>query len=838
MDYVAANAFLNAFATSRDADGRRTRAIAWGAWADQGMAFKAARALAPTRVVDPMSHPLLGRQADRGPSERVFQTRYDPQQLWALDEHRLADGTAVLPGSGYVELFRAAWSGTRGFAPMELRDVQLLAPLHLGQGQYCDVRVGLTRNRHGWDAVVSSLGGDVWQEHARATLVEPPSPSTGATTALLPISRIAKRCAGPPQTSEAGLRPQQQRHLHFGPRWNALRSLQLGATEAIAWCELPTAFAADLEVWLAHPALVDLALHAGLPLVTGDSATSDLFVPLTIGAIRFLRSVPARFYSHARLKGQGHALSEVVSFDVTIADESGQVLVEVDELVLRRLDARTRAAWTTTSPAVARQGGRLSLATLVQQGIRPSEGADVFYRALGAAAPACVVASPLDLSTLVAAERPAEASRPATPVVSAPATAAGPRDDYERALCGLWSELLGVPNVGIHDNFFDLGGHSLIAVRLFSRIRKLYSVSFGLAVLFEAPTVAACAALLRKELGTPAGEPSSPALSAPVAALTAGSGVPMDVIRRSPCLVPIQPNGRKRPLFTFPGIGGNVVGFQALTKSLPPDQPVVGLQSLGVDGGHQPLLSMREIAAHFITELRSVQPVGPYLLGGFSFGGIVGLEVAQQLHAAGERVELLALFDTLLDSTDFTVSRGSAPWLRWLDFMRRRVAHHWRALLAVEPRLLPGYLAGKGRTIRRRTKNRLWREAVAIQEAVLQTNDDEPIDLIPSLRRVRDANVLATKRYVPVPYHGVVTLFRAMERGLEPVSSDANWRYLAAGGLTVVDVPGSHLTMLEAPNVWVLGSALDEAISRAQNQYDRPHTRPDQGAAQSVLADF
>jgi acyl transferase domain-containing protein len=837
VDYVAANAFLNAFAISRDADGRRTRAIAWGAWADQGMAFKAVHAPAPVRAADPMSHPLLGRPADRGPSERVFQTRYDPQQLWALDEHRLADGTAVLPGSGFVELFRAAWSGTRGFAPMELRDVQLMAPLHLGQGQHCDVRVGLTRNGHGWDAVVSSLGGEVWQDHARATLVEPPGPTPGSTPVLLPISRIAKRCVVPPQTAEAGLRPRQERHLRFGPRWNALRSLQLGTAEAIAWFELPTAFAPDLDVWLAHPALVDLALHAGLPLVTGDSATSDLFVPLTIGAVRFLRPVPARFYSHARLKGQGHALSEVVSFDVTIADESGQVLVEVDELVLRRLDARTRAAWTTTPPAVARRGGRLSLTTLVQQGIRPSEGADVFYRALGVAAPACVVASPLDLSTLVAAERPAAVSRPGTlPEVSAPATAA-PRDDYERALCGLWSELLGAPNVGIHDNFFDLGGHSLIAVRLFSRIRKLYSVSFGLAVLFEAPTVAACAALLRKELGTPAGEPSSPVAPAPVAALTDRSGVPMDVIRRSPCLVPIQPNGARRPLFTFPGIGGNVVGFQALTKSLPPDQPVIGLQSLGVDGGHQPLLSMREIAAHFITELRSVQPVGPYLLGGFSFGGIVGLEVAQQLQAAGDRVELLALFDTLLDSTDFTVSRGSARWLRWLEFMRRRVAHHSRALLAVEPRLLPGYLAGKSRTIRRRIRSRVWREVFAIQEAVLQTNDDEPIDLMPSLRRVRDANVLATKRYFPVPYPGVVTLFRAMERGLEPVSSDANWRYLAPGGLTVVDVPGNHLTMLEAPNVWVLGSALDDAIGRAQRLRDQNDALTGWGAAESVLSD-
>jgi acyl transferase domain-containing protein/thioesterase domain-containing protein len=813
VDYVAANAFLEAFATARAGSRLNATAIGWGAWAEAGMAFRAAHPATVSRPGKPAGHPLLGRLIANGPA-RAYEAHYDAGELWVLDQHRLADGTAILPGSGFLELFRAAAADGHASDRVELRDLHLLAPLRAAPGRSLAVRTSLEPAAGSVDLVVTSRAGDGWVEHARATSIQP----AAAAVPPIDIEAIQTRCAEMAPSSERRPKALQDHHLRLGPRWQALRALSLGEAEALAWCELPAAFAGDLADWLAHPALVDLALHAGLPLVPTDTVGADLFVPISMAAIRFEQPLPARFVSHVRLLRAVRPDAEVISFDVTIAREDGGVVMTVDDLVLRRLDRRARAAFAALRPDAERADGRSELSRLVDLGIRGHEGAEVFLRVVAGTAPACLVASPIEFETVVATADPGDSRRAPADTPRPPAAASAPRDEYERALCEIWSELLGADNVGIHDDFFALGGHSLIAVRLFSRIRKRFNVSLGLAVLFEAPTVAACAALLRNELDATAGESTASAPAAPVAAPTARSGVPMDVIRRSPCLVPIQPHGTKRPFFVLPGVGGNVLGYHALTESLPPDQPVIAMQSLGVDGNHQPLLSMQEIAAHFLVELRSVQPVGPYLLGGFSFGGIVGLEMAQQLLAAGERVELLALFDTLLDSTDFTPSRRNARWRRWLEFMRRRVAHHWRALLAVEPRLLPGYLAGKSRTMQRRIKSRVWRELFAIQEAVRQKNDDEPIELMPSLRRVRDANVLATKRYVPVPYRGVVTLFRAMERGLEPVSSDANWRYLAAGGLTVVDVPGNHLSMLEAPNVWVLGSALDEAIERAQRR--------------------
>jgi thioesterase domain-containing protein len=417
-----------------------------------------------------------------------------------------------------------------------------------------------------------------------------------------------------------------------------------------------------------------------------------------------------------------------------------------------------------------------------------------------------------------------------------------PRDDYERTLCGLWSELLGVAVVGIHDDFFALGGHSLIAVRLFTRLRKIYGVSLGLAVLFQAPTVAGCARMVREALGAaPEPAPSTAAASErPGMALPA---LPPEVLSRAQCLVPIQPRGDRPPFFLFPGMGGNVLTFQRLTCYLAADQPVLGLQSVGVDGRQQPIMSLPEIATRFIDEIRAVQPHGPYRFGGFSFGGLVAFEAAQQLAAAGERVELLALFDTLLDVKDLVPARAGVRWRRRVDFLRRRLQHHSRSLLEAEAggRLL-GHLRAKSRTLRRRLKSRIWRGAVAVQRTL--EIGEEHFELPAYLRSVREANVLAARRYTPTPYHGVITLFRAVDRGLAgPADSDANWQFLARGGLRVVDVPGDHLSILGEPHVQVLGTALDAALRGTLDGW-RARSRPDQAgpdvapaAVQSALAE-
>jgi amino acid adenylation domain-containing protein len=195
---------------------------------------------------------------------------------------------------------------------------------------------------------------------------------------------------------------------------------------------------------------------------------------------------------------------------------------------------------------------------------------------------------------------------------------AAPRDTLEIQLASIWQKVLGRERIGIKDNFFDVGGHSLLAVRLLAQIEKMAGKKLPLATLFQAPTIEQLAKILRQE------EWKAPWSS----------------------LVAIQPLGSKPPFFCVHAAAGNVLFYSDLARHLGSDQPFYGLQAQGLDGDEDPYNRVEEMASHYIDEIRTVQPKGPYLLGGLSFGGVLAYEMAQQLRAQGEKVGLLVLFDT------------------------------------------------------------------------------------------------------------------------------------------------------------------------------------------------
>lgn len=186
-------------------------------------------------------------------------------------------------------------------------------------------------------------------------------------------------------------------------------------------------------------------------------------------------------------------------------------------------------------------------------------------------------------------------------------------------LTRIWESILGIDSIQPDQDYFDLGGDSSLAVQMFARIEKLFQVKLPLATLYEASTIAGLARIIGGE--------------------TASSGW-------SP-LVSIQPAGSRPPFFCFHGAGGNVLNYQKLSEHMGPDQPFYGLQSQGLDGVSPPLTSIQEMAALYITKIRTVQPYGPYFLGGYCMGGTIAYEAAQQLTSAGRTVALLALLDTM-----------------------------------------------------------------------------------------------------------------------------------------------------------------------------------------------
>jgi thioesterase domain-containing protein len=192
-----------------------------------------------------------------------------------------------------------------------------------------------------------------------------------------------------------------------------------------------------------------------------------------------------------------------------------------------------------------------------------------------------------------------------------------PRDETERVMCRVWAEVLGIGRVGLDDNFFEIGGHSLLAARLFARLDKEFGRSLPLGVLFAAPTVRVLAESYRVS--------SAPQGYSTLVALTTSGSLPA--------------------IYAVPGVFGNVIGFAELSRELGLAQPFYGLQSLGLDGMATPLDSIDVMARRYASEIQTIQPHGPYILVGACFGATVAYEMARQLLAAGEEVAFLGLLD-------------------------------------------------------------------------------------------------------------------------------------------------------------------------------------------------
>ena len=190
-----------------------------------------------------------------------------------------------------------------------------------------------------------------------------------------------------------------------------------------------------------------------------------------------------------------------------------------------------------------------------------------------------------------------------------------PRDELELQLAKIWENVLGLQNIGMKDNFFDLGGHSLLVVRLFDRIQKRFGRHLPLDIIFQAPTIGQLARIIREEGFTESWS----------------------------SLAPIQNSGSKPPFFCVHGCTGEVLHLYDLARHLGPEQPFYGLSALGLEKGQVPHDNIEDMAAYYIDEIRKIQSNGPYFLGASGEGSPIVLEMAHQLRSQGQNLALIAL---------------------------------------------------------------------------------------------------------------------------------------------------------------------------------------------------
>jgi amino acid adenylation domain-containing protein len=357
------------------------------------------------------------------------------------------------------------------------------------------------------------------------------------------------------------------------------------------------------------------------------------------------------------------------------------------------------------------------------------------------------------------------ASLPARAAASVPAVSPAPRDAVEMCLINLWEELFDRRPIGVNEDFFALGGHSLLAARLSASIEQALGVKLPLATFITAATIARQAELIRTRRGHAAWA----------------------------SLVPMRTSGSNPPLFLIHPLYGNVLCYRDLVRYLPADQPVYGLQSRGLDGTSRLHTHIEDMARHYVREITKAFPRGPYAIGGWSFGGIVALEVTRQLRREGRAVAVLAIFDAHARPLRRLISRAPI-FLKTLRGERSRLA----------------YLSSRLPVARRRLHWALWRALLMWYRWG---------GWVPrGLRNVKAFNRSARLDYVPKSCGSHVALFRVQHEN-ERLDPTMGWAPLATSLENHV-IPGTHNDLVFEPHVQVLAgmlaASLDEAWKRVK----------------------
>lgn len=509
-DYAGANAVLDAFAQARWAEGRQVVSINFSPWIEAGMAYEIHGPAILTELAwgaptSPVTHPLLKSRHGRAGEPVIFEVDMTDTQ-WILAEHTLGE-VPTMPGTGMVELVRAACAEITGDPRVEIRDLKFLRPLAAEAG--VQVRAELLSDSEGGFrvTVTGHAPGQAAHEYARGHVRPLGSESVPAHDLAATISSCEQDTT-PRFNSRIDL-------LEFGPRWNNIVSRRTTAALDLdlVTIQLDEQFAGDLEEFILHPAILDSAGAMGMR-IPGDGK----YLPFGYDRVVVRAPLPRR--CHAIIRHLDNSAGDVTRADVTVVDDDGVELVRIAGYTLLRYDGKRRSL-AASADGTGRPADRLSVgsAATAEPQMRQGEALGGVSTAEGNAALLTVLDTDVGPQVIFCPEGLVERGRRTSRITRAalleqatartPTSAATrtlgtlyaePQADAEQTLAKLWQNALWLDRVGIDDDFFELGGDSLVAVQLVGEISRAFKVDIPVAQLFELRTVRSLAGAIEESL--------------------------------------------------------------------------------------------------------------------------------------------------------------------------------------------------------------------------------------------------------------------------------------------------------------------------------------------------
>lgn len=502
-DYSAANAFMDAFAQAHDSPcGTRHISINWDRWPGVGMAM----GFGSRRSYED-EHPLLGRKVADDPQKAIYMAEMSPEKDWVLSEH-LVMGVPTIAGTTYLQMAKCAFEEMEGQKPTEFSHVVFLMPMGVKENERRQVFTVMEKKDSGYEfRIYSKLHGQVpeperagWQEHARGSL----SPVEGVKGTDYDIMQLEAACNKRiMDMSRNGERPSEE-FIRFGGRWRSLKKFSLGEDRALVEVQLGDEFAGELGQYRLHPALLDV--------ITGSVrlAAEGSYLPFSYERMVINGDIPQKAYGHISFKKDYDGGQHVITANIDIMDDRGRGIIQIQGFSMKLIvgDSLNIKGRNEEQSHHIRQLESLAYAEELpefNEGITEEEGQKVLDAVMGGCGRAQILVSVKDLKTAMeqadyinlrkAAGEQAKVSgaknRHKRPELDNEYVS--PKNETEKKLVELWQDLLKLDGVGIHDEFFALGGDSLLQVQLHSKLKESFSTDIAVVDLYKYNTIAALA---------------------------------------------------------------------------------------------------------------------------------------------------------------------------------------------------------------------------------------------------------------------------------------------------------------------------------------------------------